>query len=76
MPDRAANSFPACNLRSDGMWSTGPNSRPIFLCPREIRCAMACSTATASSHDTRGNGSSSIDAFTSTTGRASSTSRP
>ena len=42
-------------LRRDGTWSRGPTSSPIRVWPSEIRWPIACSTATASSHETRGN---------------------
>ena len=44
---------PRSSLRRDGMWSGGPSRRPIRVCPSEIRWPIACSTATASSHETR-----------------------
>ena len=73
-PQPAARTM-ASSLRREGTWSAGPSTMPIRSWPRERRCPYACSTATASSVDTRGKPSSSTPAFTSTTGRPRSVRR-
>ena len=60
----------AATFRFDGTWSGGPASTPTRVWPSEMRWPSACSTATASSHETRGNPRPSIEAFTRTVGSA------
>ncbi len=75
MPARVAIATAAATFRREGMWSAGPARTPIRAWPSERRWPIACSTATVSSHDTRGNPRPSIDAFTRTVGRPRSASR-
>ena len=53
-PAAAASAWAAASLRFDGTWSAGPSTSPIRVCPSECRWPIACSTATASSQETRG----------------------
>ena len=74
-PGAFATARAAASFRFDGTWSAGPSEQPIRVWPSESRWPMACSAATASSHETRGKPRPSIAALTRTVGSCARQSR-